>query len=133
MRIMFDTNIIISAGLFGSSRLAMLAEQISNKYSIVISSQIIDELFVVVDMKFPHKKAAFKRFLNKLNFEMAFTPKEINSDVYISIRDKKDYPILASAIVADVDVFITGDKDFSVLDIERPEILTISQFSEKYM
>jgi predicted nucleic acid-binding protein len=42
-------------------------------------------------------------------------------------------PISSYAIIADVDVFITGDKDFLALDVERPEILTISQFAEQYM
>jgi predicted nucleic acid-binding protein len=57
---------------------------------------------------------------------MAFTPTEIDPDLYPKIRDKKDYPILASAIIADVDVFITGDKDFSAVDIERPEVMSIA-------
>jgi predicted nucleic acid-binding protein len=58
---------------------------------------------------------------------------EIGEDIYPKIRDKKDYPILASAIIADVDVFITGDKDFGGLDLERPEIMSISDFEEKYL
>ncbi|MDH7556876.1 MAG: hypothetical protein QHG94_08085, partial [Candidatus Methanosuratincola sp.] len=74
MRVMLDTNILISAGLFGSSRLARLAQQISDEHSIVLCSQIIDEMRIVVDMKFPDKKEAFERFLSKLSFEMAFTP-----------------------------------------------------------
>ena len=48
------------------------------------------------------------------------------------VRDKKDTPILASAILEDVDIFITGDNDFSGIDIERPEILTPSKFLERY-
>lgn len=71
--------------------------------------------------------------LSKLNFEMVFTPNDVDPSGYPPIRDKGDYPILASAIIADVDVFITGDKDFLTLDVESPEILTISQFAAKYM
>jgi predicted nucleic acid-binding protein len=71
--------------------------------------------------------------LSKLNFEMVFTPNDVDPSGYPPIRDKSDYPILASAIIADVDVFITGDKDFLTLDVESPEILTISQFAAKYM
>ena len=56
-----------------------------------------------------HQKYAFDRFMSKLSFEMAFTPTEIYPDIYPKIRGKKDYPILSSAILADVDVFITGD------------------------
>jgi putative PIN family toxin of toxin-antitoxin system len=133
MRVMFDTNILVSAGLFRSSRLAALAERVSDEHTLVLSSQIIDELRMVMDMKFPHKKAACETFLNKLSFEMVLTPRYVDPSIYPRIRDKSDYPILASAIIADVDVFITGDKDFLALDVERPEILTISQFAEQYM
>lgn len=45
---------------------------------------------------------------------------------------KIDSPILATALMENIDVFITGDKDFHVLDIEEPEILTITDFLEKY-
>jgi len=130
---MFDTNILVSAGLLRSSRLAALAERVSDEHTLVLSSQIIDELRMVMDMKFPHKKAACEAFLNKLSFEMVLTPRYVDPSIYPRIRDKSDYPILASAIIADVDVFITGDKDFLALDVERPEILTISQFAEQYM
>ena len=36
---------------------------------------------------------------------------------YFTIRDKGDEPILYFAITADVDVLITGDKDFADIDI----------------
>ncbi len=110
-----------------------MAERVSDEHTLVLSSQIIDELRMVMDMKFPHKKAACEAFLNKLSFEMVLTPRYVDPSIYPRIRDKSDYPILASAIIADVDVFITGDKDFLALDVERPEILTISQFAEQYM
>jgi hypothetical protein len=65
-----------------------------------------------------------------LSYEIDYTPTEIDEDIYPKIRDKKDYPILASAIIADVDVFITGDKDFGGLDLEHPEIMTIEVISK---
>ena len=48
------------------------------------------------------------------------------------IRDDKDYMVLYTAILADVDILITGDKDFKDIKIERPEILTPKKFFEKY-
>ena len=35
------------------------------------------------------------------------------------IRDAKDQPILSAAIVSDVDIILTGDKDFLSLDMEH--------------
>jgi putative PIN family toxin of toxin-antitoxin system len=133
MRVMLDTNILLSAGLFYKSKLSTLTVIISNEFKIVLSSQIVEELRMVTARKFPGKKKILENFLRRLNFEMAFTPNEIDPDIYPKIRDKNDYPILASAIIAEVDVFVTGDKDFSVLDLDNPEIMTIREFADKYL
>jgi predicted nucleic acid-binding protein len=72
----------------------------------------------------------------KYKFTHILTPAE--SIIYeilggFSLRDKKDNPILASAILADADVLVTGDKDFAELSIERPLIMTITEFTDKYI
>lgn len=41
--------------------------------------------------------------------------------------------MLYTAIREDVDVLITGDKDFSDVNMERPEILTPAQFLDRYV
>jgi len=132
MRVMLDTNILISAGIFAGKHTTALTLQIAEEHTIVLSSRIIDELWIVINTKFPDKKSVLERFLKRLSFEIAYTPMEIDEDIYPKIRDKKDYPILASAIIADVDVFITGDKDFGGLDLEHPEIITIREYEQKY-
>jgi putative PIN family toxin of toxin-antitoxin system len=130
---MLDTNILISAGLFAGKRMSNLTLRIADECNLVLSSRIIDELRAVMKVKFPDRRSALERFLMRLSYEIAYTPTEIDPDIYPKIRDKKDYPILASAIMADVDVFIAGDNDFGGLDFERPEILKISEFEAKYL
>ncbi len=49
------------------------------------------------------------------------------------IRDAKDYPVLYTAIIENVDILITGDKDFADIDIEKPEIMTPAEFMEEYL
>lgn len=44
------------------------------------------------------------------------------------IRDAKDQPILNAAIVSEVDIILTGDKDFLSLGMERPQCMTVAQF-----
>ena len=39
--------------------------------------------------------------------------------------------MLYTAIMEDVDVLVTGDKDFSDIDVERPEIMTPAEFIRK--
>jgi len=58
-------------------------------------------------------------------------PSEPEPD-FFNIRDIKDYPVLYSAIIEDVDLFVTGDNDFDDVDIEKPTIITPSEFLEKY-
>ena len=40
--------------------------------------------------------------------------------------EMKDYPVLYTAIIEEVDLLVTGDKDFSDIDIEKPEIMSPS-------
>lgn len=49
------------------------------------------------------------------------------------MRDIKDSPILATMIMEGIDVFVTGDKDFPVLDVEMPDIVTMTEFLEQYL
>ena len=130
MRIMIDTNVLISASLFPKSRLGQTIKLLSDKYSIVLCTTIIDELHDVYCRKFPDKLSVLEQFLKELSFETVYTPKIPEN--LPQIRDKRDTPILASAILEDVDVLITGDKDFVEVEVERPEILTPSEFMERY-
>ena len=130
MRIMIDTNVLVSASLFPKSRLGQAIKPLSDKYTIVLCTTIIDELHDVYNRKFPDKLYVLEQFLKEFSFETVYTPK-IPENVP-QVRDKKDTPILASAILENVDVLITGDNDFCDVDIERPEILSPADFLAKY-
>ena len=43
----------------------------------------------------------------------------------------KIQPILNAAIVVDVDIIISGDKHFLMLDMERPRTMTAVQYLER--
>lgn len=131
MRIMLDTNILISAFVFRSSQMSTVIIKITEKHKLVISSFVIEELTEVVKRKFPNKVMALDTFLTSLPYELVYTPKNIPSNLF-EIRDKKDYPVLYSAIIEDVDILITGDKDFKDLEIDKPVILTPAEFIETY-
>ena len=61
MRIMLDTNILISTGLFSVNKSTLHVFSIADTYDIVLSSQIIEELHTVIDRKFPSKKLDLER------------------------------------------------------------------------
>ena len=132
MRIMIDTNILISAFVFKSESMNRLIERIVENHDLIISSYVLEELNEVVKRKFPNQVKALDKFLTALSFQLVYSPKTPEDNNLFYIRDENDYMVLYTAIIEDVDVFITGDKDFKEVDIERPEILTLSEFLEKY-
>lgn len=131
MRIMLDTNIQISMLFFPREQFRMTLDYITRNHKLVLSSFIIDELFAVTDRKFPSKKHVVDSFLSNLTYELVYTPHNIPGNLF-EIRDINDYPVLYTAIIENIDIFITGDKDFSDVDIEMPKIMTLIEFMEEY-
>lgn len=132
MRVMLDTNVLISALLFPGERMNRMMRFIFEEHRLVLSSFVVEEMAYVVQRKFPGKLKAVDSLLAAMSFELAYTPQEPEPGLF-DIRDAKDYPVLYTAIREDVDVLITGDKDFSDVDMERPAILTPAQFVDRYV
>ena len=132
MRIMIDTNVIISAILFPKSLPDRAVEKVLMEHHLILCSHIIDELHIVFEKKFNNKLLQLKKFLSELSFELVHTPLKIEYKNYPEIRDKADLPILVSAIIEDVDIIITGDKDFFNLNIAKPDIMEPKEFLEQY-
>lgn len=131
MRVMLDTNILISALLFPSEQTELFFQTVTERDTVVLSSYVVNELHHVVQRKFPQHQEDVDRFLSHFAFELVYTPEFLENSL-IPIRDPKDYPVLHSALTENIDVLVTGDKDFTVLELEYPEILTLSEFLEKY-
>ena len=132
MRIMIDTNVLISAFVLSSPHMLKLIEAVSENHTIVLSTYVLDELKRVTRAKFTERYALLEVFLRELPFELVYTPEKLNQAEYPDIRDMKDLPVLASAINEDVDILISGDADFAPLNMKRPEVLTPRAFVEKY-
>lgn len=132
MKVMLDTNIFISMIFFASAQTRELAKKLTDSHQIVVCDYVIEELRLVTDRKFPAKRRFLDRFFTELPFELVYTPKVLDLSGFPEMRDIKDSPILATAIMEGIDVFVTGDKDFLVLDVETPEIVTISEFLRQY-
>lgn len=132
MRVMLDTNIFISMIFFPSAQTRELAKRLTDNYQIVVCDYVIEELRLVTDRKFPAKRKFLDRFFLELPFELVYTPTALNLSEFPEVRDIKDSPILATAIMEGIDVFVTGDKDFLVLDVDMPEIITMAEFLRQY-
>ena len=132
MRVMLDTNIFVSMIFFPSAQTRELAKRLTDSHQIIVCDYVIEELRLVTDRKFPAKRKFIDRFFVELPFELVYTPKILNLNKLPEVRDTKDSPILATAIMEGIDIFITGDKDFLVLDVDMPEIITMADFLKQY-
>ena len=128
---MVDTNVLISLLVFSSNKMNQMMECIFMEHQLVLSSYIVDELKDVVRRKFASKVGVVDTLLAKMNYEYVYTPDTLD-EMLFEIRDVKDYPVLYTAILEDVDILVTGDSDFEDVDVEKPEILTPAEFVERY-
>ena len=101
-------------------------------HTIVLSTYVIDELKRVTRKKFPGKYGLLENFLRELPFELVYTPERIEPEDYPGIGDPKDLPVLASAILEDVDILLSGDGHFAPVGLTGPEVLTPRDFITKY-
>lgn len=124
MRVMADTNIYISTLLFPASLPAKVLLHIADKHELVLCDHIVAEIRDVVARKRPDLLADVDVLLAQLSYEMVIAPKEPSK----LISDPKDQPILNAAIMAGVDVIVSGDKHFLKLDMERPKPMSVVDF-----
>jgi len=121
-----DTNVIVSAALFPNSKFSLSLLHAMREHTLVICTYILEEVQDVFDRKFPDKVEQLSSFLSNMAYELCDT--SMVKPETPEMRDEDDRPILQAAIDADVDVILTGDKDFRVLDIVRPKILSPAEF-----
>lgn len=62
MRIMLDTNILISVIFFPSNQTENLIKRVTEQNEIVICDYVIEELSAVIERKFSSRKSALKVF-----------------------------------------------------------------------
>jgi predicted nucleic acid-binding protein len=101
--------------------------QVANYHELVLTDYNIQELRRIVTAKFSRLEQDLDLFLAELSYELIIAPYSPQK----LIRDPKDQPILDAAVVADVDVILTGDKDFLALGLERPRSMTVARFLEE--
>jgi putative PIN family toxin of toxin-antitoxin system len=124
---MTDTNILFSALLFPESRPSKALFHIVEHHNLILCDHIISELHDVVSRKRPDLLADIDLFIANLPFELI--PAPIQPCKLIS--DPKDHPILNAAIIANVDIIISGDKHFLDLEIDHPKTMSVAEFLEK--
>lgn len=127
MRVVFDTNIFISALIFPDSKAEdALMRIIDGEDSLVISHEIIDEVLTVLARKFSKDAEALSRVaVNLANLGELVRPTEkLNI-----LADKADNRILECAVAGNAEAIVTGDKAMLLLKKHHHiKIITLSEF-----
>ena len=127
---MIDTNVLISAALNpnGTPYQAYIKAASYPNHGF-ICEQNVDELNRIFFRKFPDKLAVLDKFLSMALMTLTLVPVPSDeTDSESQIRDIDDRPILRAAVEANVDILLTGDKDFLESGIEHPMIMTPAEF-----
>lgn len=127
---MLDTNVLISSLVFPNEKMSMIVLYVLQRHRLILSRYILDELKRIVIEKFPSKIKDLEVFLYKMKYELAENEDDFS---FIFIRDPNDLPILVSAMNGDVDILISGDKDFLALNLKCPRIMSPSAFFEEFV
>ena len=126
MRIFLDTNVIVSA-VATRGLCADVLREVLLRHQLIISTALIDELKRVLKRKI----GVPENFINEI-VEL------VQQDAYhvhdselpdITIADKDDSVLLGSAVQAQADLFVTGDRELLELkSVEKMEIVSPRDF-----
>ena len=108
MRVVFDTNVLVSAlALPGGRGDEALRKIVDGEDALVLSRPILDELLGVLARKFAHDREALARVAVFLSEVGEFV--EPNESLAV-FADEPDNRILECALAADAQLVVTGDR-----------------------
>lgn len=128
MKVIIDTNVLISAAVAGRNPETVILFVIANlNFEWVVSAEILTEYKEVLSR--PKLKLTEERQQRWFNIIDAVT-KLIDVEVEVDFpRDQKDAKFIACAIAANADFLITGDRDFTEAQIVgNTTIISVSLF-----
>lgn len=130
MRILIDTNVLISAVLnINSTPFKAYKKAVTYPNHGLVCEQNIDEIKRIFNKKFPDRITVLNRFLSAALTDLEIVPIPTNmEELEVLIRDIDDRPILRAAMKAKVDIILTGDKDFLESGLDNPLIMTPADF-----
>lgn len=130
MRVLLDTNVLVSAVLFGDLPRRLLDAALQGRLVLVTGVELLDEFEDVLRDRFGFTRSAAR--LVRAETE-AVADLVDPGDVPAVSRDPDDDVVLATAVAGAVEAVVTGDKDLLVLDAHQGvPILAPRQFTERF-
>jgi predicted nucleic acid-binding protein len=114
LRVMVDTNVLIAGTVWPRWPYEVLQHAITGDYQLVLCRQVVDEGGRRINARFPSYLDEFLQLLADAQFEMVVDPAPAEVMAHRELlRDLTDVPIVLAAIQAQVNCFVTTDKDFT--------------------
>ena len=128
IRVVLDTNVLISALLFKGELSRIVGLWQKGKIIPVISKETFDELRTVLEYsKFSLSRAEIKSLIEH-DILPFFEVVNVSKHVKGTCRDPEDDKFISCAIAASVDWIVTGDKDLS--DLKKYQSIRIIHASD---
>lgn len=129
MKIMLDTNVLISAFVFGGKVRETLIKLFETNCEIYVSEYVDDEFKRILYEKWTARAEKIYALYRSMDFVFCSS----TSEILEHLRDEKDIPVLSDAIYHGADILLTGDKDFLDSGIKMPQIVSPSELLEKFL
>lgn len=113
-KVTLDTNIIISALVFGGNSKEIIEKINKREFKVYISPQLVSELIDVLIKKFNFSKKMIMLLEAQIITLFNIVYPTQNIDV---VRDVDDNRVLEVAVASNSSVIVTGDKD--LLDLKK--------------
>ncbi len=113
MKILFDTNVILSGFIARGGYSAEVIQDVLQNHEIYYTVYILEELKRTLKNKFSFSEHSIN--LATSTIKKHYIKGETAKNTHKICRDKNDDQVLADAILNNIDLLITGDKDLLVL------------------
>ena len=132
MRIVVDTNVLISGVFFGGMPRKVLSAVIHKEITACATEEIVEEYNEIVQEMISRKQG---RLNNDILAPLIGTMEIVEAKTRVELsRDPDDDKFLGCAKDAKALYIVSGDKDLLVLEkFEGIEIITAKEFCERYL
>ena len=137
LRVFLDSNVIFS-GLYsaGGAPGIILERFIEGRLMVVVSQQVLDEVIRTIKEKLPEALPALRKLLVNAPPEIWKDPIPEEVKRWSGLLDVGDAVVLAAAVAAQPDYFVTGDRHFTenpnIAEKADLQIVTPAQFIEAW-
>jgi putative PIN family toxin of toxin-antitoxin system len=127
VRIVIDSNVWISALVFGGKPRRIFERVVADGWTIIASEEIFTEVRRVLAVKFSDFVEDFESF--QAVMQTYIIKIKLGSIRVVVSRDEDDNRVIETAIIGDASHIITGDKDLLVLlEYNQIDIITPTEF-----